>query len=106
MVKVSLTVFENTLRVELEVGSINSNGNGTIGQSSIKGVTVTFVDFSVLGNGILLERRGILALSVLSGVRIVTSLGDLVINDVLESFNHPTTVATIRVVLGLLGTIN
>lgn len=106
MVKVSLTVFENTLRVELEVGSINSNGDGTIGQSSVKGVTVTFVDFSVLGNGILLERRGILALSVLSGVRIVTSLGDLVINDVLESFNHPTTVATIRVVLGLLGTVN
>lgn len=63
-------------------------------------------DVLVTRNSDLFERRGILALTVSSSVGVILGLGDLVIEDVVESRVHPTTVATFVVILGGSSTVN
>lgn len=107
MVKSGGALGEDTLRVELELGGINGNSDGLVSQSVVQTGAIASLDFRVALDGVLFTLNGSsLASTVSSSVGIVSSLGDLAVNNVSESFGHPTTVATFGVVLGGLSTVN
>jgi len=102
VVKVLSTVSENTSGIEWPVGGINSYWKGSSTEIIDNGITVSFSGILKSGDMVVttIELTGLIS----SGIRIWGSIGDTILNNILESLIHPTTITTL--VTEWTGTIN
>lgn len=110
MVKISSASIrvEDTARVELENEgvSLNGNGDGAVSDGSLKGNSAVGGNSGVSGGLYLGDLGGVInAGTVLSGVRVVSSVHHTVVLSVLEGRVHFTTVAA-HVTVGATSAVN